>query len=239
MHRRDALETLAAIALCRGVTPMPSEEMKRVAHVLLPAGTFAETSGTYREPGGPLAESAVLPRRWVNRGRRGRFCACWAISSDISGFDYQSSEQVRDELKSLRWRAEPATDVPRTGELQPVASEPIAWSCRCIRSIRSCVAPARLLRTRDMGREARSAMEAMREDAERLGQLDARCRPTCIRRRVHRRADRHSDPERRLYDAVGAQGHRLDAAAHRSEPREDCSVCCRAWGSRSPTLSSC
>src|SRR5208282_38787 len=42
-----ALETLARSAGVVAITPYASEAMKRVAQVLLPAGTFAESSGTY------------------------------------------------------------------------------------------------------------------------------------------------------------------------------------------------
>ncbi|MGH8260327.1 MAG: NADH-quinone oxidoreductase subunit NuoG, partial [Steroidobacteraceae bacterium] len=46
-HAPDALKALAAAELVVAITPYASEELKRVAHVLLPIGTFAESSGTF------------------------------------------------------------------------------------------------------------------------------------------------------------------------------------------------
>ena len=43
----EALRTLARAELLVAITPFASEEMKAVAHIMLPMGTFAETSGTY------------------------------------------------------------------------------------------------------------------------------------------------------------------------------------------------
>src|ERR1700739_612957 len=43
----ESLRTLAKAELVVAVTPFASEKLKRIAHVLLPMGTFAETSGTY------------------------------------------------------------------------------------------------------------------------------------------------------------------------------------------------
>src|SRR6185437_7498805 len=43
----DAARTLGQAELVVAVTPFATEALRKVAHVLLPAGTFAETSGTY------------------------------------------------------------------------------------------------------------------------------------------------------------------------------------------------
>src|SRR5215469_8142258 len=43
----EALRNLAQAELVVAITPYASEELKRLAHVLLPMGTFAETSGTF------------------------------------------------------------------------------------------------------------------------------------------------------------------------------------------------
>ena len=82
------------------ITPYASEELKRVAHVLLPAGTFAETSGTY----------VSLEGRWQSHGGAaqpvGQARPGWKVlrvlgnQLDLPGFDYQSSEEVRDELQA-------------------------------------------------------------------------------------------------------------------------------------------
>jgi NADH-quinone oxidoreductase subunit G len=83
------------------VTPYVSAELRRVAHVLLPAGTFAETSGTFVNLEGRW-QSFTGAARAVGAAR-----PAWKILRvlgnllNFSGFDYESSEQVRDELKKL------------------------------------------------------------------------------------------------------------------------------------------
>jgi NADH-quinone oxidoreductase subunit G len=95
-----ALDTLAQSRAIVAVTPFASAEMKRVAQVLLPAGSFAETSGTY----------ISLEGRWQSQGGVARLLGVarpgWKILRvlgnllNLSGFTYDSSDQVRDELKA-------------------------------------------------------------------------------------------------------------------------------------------
>jgi NADH-quinone oxidoreductase subunit G len=95
-----ALETLARARCVVAVGAYASEQMKRAAHILLPAGTFAETSGTY----------VNLEGRWQSQGGAvkplGVSRPAWKILRvlgnllELPAFDYQSSEAVRDELKS-------------------------------------------------------------------------------------------------------------------------------------------
>ncbi|MGH8257660.1 MAG: molybdopterin-dependent oxidoreductase, partial [Steroidobacteraceae bacterium] len=95
-----ALQTLETAGCVVAVTAYASKQMKRVANVLLPAGTFAETSGSY----------VNLEGRWQSFGGAaqpvGAARPAWKILRvlgnllDLQGFDYQSSEQVRDELSA-------------------------------------------------------------------------------------------------------------------------------------------
>jgi NADH-quinone oxidoreductase subunit G len=94
----DAARTLAQAQHVVAITPFASETLRRVAHVLLPMGTFAETSGTYVNLEGlwQSQTGAALP---VGDSRPG-----WKILRVLGnllalrGFDYASSEQVREEL---------------------------------------------------------------------------------------------------------------------------------------------
>jgi NADH-quinone oxidoreductase subunit G len=102
-----ALETLARSQAVIAVTPYASAEMRRIAHVLLPAGSFAESSGTY----------VNLEGRWQSQSGVARALGAsrpaWKILRvlgnllNLSGFDYESSEQVRDELKARLAAAQP------------------------------------------------------------------------------------------------------------------------------------
>jgi NADH-quinone oxidoreductase subunit G len=103
------------------VTPSASAEMKRIAQVLLPAGSFAETSGTY----------VNLEGRWQSQGGVAKLLGAarpgWKILRvlgnllSLSGFNYDSSEQVRDELKARIAAADAAAS------FAPGASNGAAW----------------------------------------------------------------------------------------------------------------
>jgi len=90
----------AAAACVVAITPYASEELLRHAHVLLPMGAFAETSGTYVNLEGRWQShpGAIAPPGEARPG--------WKILRVLGnllqwpGFDHESSEQVRDELRA-------------------------------------------------------------------------------------------------------------------------------------------
>jgi NADH-quinone oxidoreductase subunit G len=92
---------LAKAEFVVAITPFANEHLREIAHVLLPMGTFAETSGTYVNLEGTWQSQngAAQP---VGEARPG-----WKILRvlgnllDLSGFEYQSSEDVREELRKL------------------------------------------------------------------------------------------------------------------------------------------
>jgi NADH-quinone oxidoreductase subunit G len=83
------------------ITPFANEQLREIADVLLPIGTFAETSGTYVNLEGvwQTQSGAAEP---VGEARPG-----WKVLRvlgnllNFSGFDYLSSEEVREELRRL------------------------------------------------------------------------------------------------------------------------------------------
>jgi NADH-quinone oxidoreductase subunit G len=81
------------------VTPFASEHLKALAHVLLPMGTFAETSGTYVNCEGRWQSQAGAAAP-VGETRPG-----WKILRvlgnllNLGGFEYQSSEEVLSEAR--------------------------------------------------------------------------------------------------------------------------------------------
>jgi NADH-quinone oxidoreductase subunit G len=112
-----ALDALARSAQVVAITPFASEAMKRVARVLLPAGTFAESSGTY----------VNLEGRWQSQAGAaqpvGASRPAWKILRvlgnllDLEGFEYQSSEQIRDELQAIVAAAPAGAPVASTAAL--------------------------------------------------------------------------------------------------------------------------
>jgi len=122
-----ALDTLARARDVVAITPFASAEMRRVAQVLLPSGTFAESSGTY----------VSLEGRWQSQTGVARLLGAarpaWKILRvlgnllQLTGFDYESSEQACDELKARLARTEASAGSPSAGswEWSAVKSEPV------------------------------------------------------------------------------------------------------------------
>jgi NADH-quinone oxidoreductase subunit G len=141
--RHDLADPAAAEAAFAGaacvvaITPYASEELLRHAHVLLPMAAFAETSGTYVNLEGRWQShpGAIAPPGEARPG--------WKILRvlgnllQLPGFDYESSEQVRDELRarldaassSAAASVRPTAVLPATlpaGALDAVAQLPAA-----------------------------------------------------------------------------------------------------------------
>jgi NADH-quinone oxidoreductase subunit G len=115
-----ALESLRGAGVVVAATPFVTEELKSVAHVLLPIGTFAETSGTYVNLEGQWQSfaGAAVP---VGQARPG-----WKVLRvlgnllNLNGFEAMSSEEVRDQLRQLV--EQNATPIQPAGT--PLASNP-------------------------------------------------------------------------------------------------------------------
>jgi NADH-quinone oxidoreductase subunit G len=90
----------AAAHFVVAITPYVTPEMERLAHVLLPMGSFAETSGTFVNLEGRWQSFAGAAKP-LGEARPG-----WKVLRvlgnlvDVPRFDYQSSEEVREELRA-------------------------------------------------------------------------------------------------------------------------------------------
>jgi len=136
---RDALEhaalrTLGKAEFVVAVTPFASEEVKSVAQVLLPMGTFAESSGTYVNCEGRWQSQAGAAAP-VGEARPGwKVLRVLANLMNLAGFDYQSSEEVAAELRTVCAGVQPAgyqgshavrlADASRTEEQAELADVP-------------------------------------------------------------------------------------------------------------------
>ncbi len=95
----EALRTLARAEFVVAVTPFASEEMRAVAHVLLPMGTYAETSGTFVNCEG-VWQSQAGAAAPVGEARPGwKILRVLGNLTNLPGFDYQSSEDVAREVR--------------------------------------------------------------------------------------------------------------------------------------------
>jgi NADH-quinone oxidoreductase subunit G len=103
-------------------TPYADETLKSVAHVLLPISTFVETSGTYVNFEG-LWQSCAGAAKPLGEARPGwKVLRVLGNLAGVAQFDYQSSEEVREELRALCGNVAP-TSYQGTHEVKPGAAE--------------------------------------------------------------------------------------------------------------------
>jgi NADH-quinone oxidoreductase subunit G len=96
----DALRILGGASFVVAATPYADNNLKSVAHVLLPVSTFAETSGTYVNLEG-LWQSFAGAARPLGEARPGwKVLRVLGNLSGVKDFEYQSSEEVREELRA-------------------------------------------------------------------------------------------------------------------------------------------
>ena len=140
---------LASADLVVAVTSHLPESLRGVVHVVLPIGTFAETSGTYVNAEGrwqSWAGAAKLP----GESRPGwKVLRVLANLLDLHGIDYNSSDEIRDALKALcgtRLEAG-ARDCAAPS---PTARFPRApgWTSRRTKAMCWCAAPSRCKKPR-------------------------------------------------------------------------------------------
>jgi NADH-quinone oxidoreductase subunit G len=123
----DSLRTLARCEFVVAITPFVSQEVKSIAHLLLPMGTFAETSGTYVNCEG-LWQSQAGAAVPVGAARPG-----WKVLRvlgnllKLPGFDYQSSEDV---LAGVRAACEAATAAGYQGRHEVTLRGPATEAAR-------------------------------------------------------------------------------------------------------------
>jgi len=97
----ESLKKLGKAEFVVAITPFANDQLRAIAHVLLPSGTFAETSGTYVNLEGTWQSQSGAAQP-VGEARPG-----WKVLRvlgnllNLSGFEYQSSEDVREELRKL------------------------------------------------------------------------------------------------------------------------------------------
>jgi NADH-quinone oxidoreductase subunit G len=108
---------LAKAEFVVAMTPFANDALKKVAHVILPIGTFAETSGTYVNMEG-LWQSQAGAAQPVGEARPGwKVLRVLGNMLNLTGFEYQTSEDVREELRKT-WGAgatSPTADIPVAG----------------------------------------------------------------------------------------------------------------------------
>ncbi|MGK0674445.1 MAG: NADH-quinone oxidoreductase subunit NuoG [Halothiobacillaceae bacterium] len=96
-----ALKVLAQAECNVVLSPFMTAAMQSYAHVILPIAAFAETSGTYVNTEGRWQGMRGVAR-WPGEARPGwKVLRVLGNLANLEGFDYLSSEEVRDELRAL------------------------------------------------------------------------------------------------------------------------------------------
>jgi NADH-quinone oxidoreductase subunit G len=92
---------LGSAACVVAITPFVTDELRRFAHVLLPMGSFAETSGTYVNLEGRWQSHTGLAKPSGESRPGWKILRVLGNALELDGFAYQSSEDVRDELSRI------------------------------------------------------------------------------------------------------------------------------------------
>jgi NADH-quinone oxidoreductase subunit G len=109
---RAALEAMKTAEFVLAFTPFLGESLERYADIVLPMGTFAETSGTFVNAAGAWQSFGGVADT-VGQARPG-----WKILRvlgnlvELPDCEYDSSEEVRDELRNLVGDPKPDNRVP-------------------------------------------------------------------------------------------------------------------------------
>ncbi|MFM1887567.1 MAG: hypothetical protein RL026_2724 [Pseudomonadota bacterium] len=123
----DSLAPGAAAALkgagfVVALTPYASDELKAVASVLLPVGTFAETSGTYVSLEGRWQSFAGISTPVGESRPAWKVLRVLGTLLGLSGFDQDSSEQVLEQFRTGVPATVPSVaTAPRLAQLDPAA----------------------------------------------------------------------------------------------------------------------
>lgn len=96
-----ALTALQGSSYVVAATTFVSESMKSYADVLLPVGAFTETSGTYVNTAGAWQSFNGVSNVQGEARPGWKVLRVLGNLAELDGFDYTSSTELRDELKSL------------------------------------------------------------------------------------------------------------------------------------------
>jgi NADH-quinone oxidoreductase subunit G len=95
------------------LTPYDSESLREAADLLLPIGTFAETSGTYINVAGTWQSFSGIAKPVGEARPAWKVLRVLGNLLEIDGFDYVSSEDVRDEVRKLLGEVSPSNQISK------------------------------------------------------------------------------------------------------------------------------
>jgi NADH-quinone oxidoreductase subunit G len=95
----DASRNIGKAEFVVAITPFANDQLREIAHVLLPMGTYVETSGTYVNLEGNWQSHTGAAQPFAESRPGWKILRVLGTLANISGFEYQSSEDVREELR--------------------------------------------------------------------------------------------------------------------------------------------
>ncbi len=123
-HGAVAATALAQARFVLAITPFASDAAIAHAHVVLPIGTYAETSGTYVNVEGRWQSTTAVARA-VGESRPGwKVLRALGTLMGLDGFEYGSSEDVRKELEQSMHGTGLSLDTTYRGQWLPAGAVP-------------------------------------------------------------------------------------------------------------------
>ena len=107
----DAARNISKAEFVVAITPFANDQVRELAHVLLPIGTYVETSGTYVNLEGNWQSQPGAAQPFGEARPGWKVLRVLGTLLNVSGFEYQSSEDVREELRKLCTETGAATSV--------------------------------------------------------------------------------------------------------------------------------
>ena len=103
----DAVKKLVDHRFVAALTPFDSEALQEAADLLLPIGTFAESAGTYVNCEGRWQSFNGIANPIAEARPGWKVLRVLGNLLDADNFDYQTSEEIRDELAELLGEIQP------------------------------------------------------------------------------------------------------------------------------------
>ncbi len=123
---QDVVSRLASAGFVTAFSAYDCESLRQAADLMLPIGTFAETSGTFINCEGRWQSFTGIANA-VGEARPG-----WKVLRvlgnllEVAGFDYESSDELRDELQAMLGEVKPDNRYSGTRLLPAAGGKPIA-----------------------------------------------------------------------------------------------------------------
>ncbi len=126
--REAALDAMAAAEFVLALSPFLGDSLERYADVILPMGTFVETSGTYVNAAGNWQHFDGIAEPFGESRPGWKILRVLGNLIDMPDCDYESSEDIADELRRLVDDARADHGLPLDEAPESVTTESVAYA---------------------------------------------------------------------------------------------------------------